>query len=212
LEKENYWRSRAEGAERRKEQQGDPGVIARRIEKLEAERRKIVKDRASWLEALEQLVREDLGYGKIEEIRLDHVKNAVQDALTCAYTIRTPKPDESADWSCRNAWNEMERSIRTAPRSMRWYERMLAHNELVLSYQKQIYQESGGIPTAGIEIKPGFFVLNHRHWCRVIKVNQKTVTLDYSWLDMPPAKMDITRIKEIQTPEEHNAMRQQSRA
>ncbi|MDL2342538.1 DUF3560 domain-containing protein [Deinococcus sp. MIMF12] len=44
--KAEYWRGRAAGAERRARQKSDPGVIRRRIEKLEAERRVIQRSLA----------------------------------------------------------------------------------------------------------------------------------------------------------------------
>lgn len=44
--KAEYWRGRAAGAERRARQKSDPGVVRRRIEKLEAERRVVQRSLA----------------------------------------------------------------------------------------------------------------------------------------------------------------------
>jgi hypothetical protein len=206
--KAQYWEERADGAARRAAQREDPGVIARRIEKLEAENRKRNLHRIMHMEMVREYLRDDLGYGKTEEVKLDHLNNAFQDALQGNYALRTPKP---ASGRALEGWETMAKAIRNAGAMEKWYERWISHNATVLEYQRRQYQESGGIPVTRDQIKVGSFVFRHRHWCKVLKVNRKTVYLDYSWLAMPPAPLEISRITEIRTAEEHAAALKASR-
>jgi hypothetical protein len=205
-DKAHYWKNRAEGSAQRAAQKMDPGVIARRIEKLEAENRSRERSRIMHLEMVREYLREDLEYGGTGQVKLHQLNNAFQDALQGKYALRTPKPATG-----QYGWEQMEKTIRTAGATEKWYERVISHTADVLAYQRRLYRESGGIPVPREKIRVGSYVLRHSHWCKVLKVNRKTVSLDYSWLDMPPAPLEISRIREIRTAEEHAAMQKASR-
>ncbi len=131
--KAEYWRDRARAAVRHAAHKLNPGVIARRIERLEA------------------------------------------DLRGCQRKQSDPT------WS---QWREH-------------YDRWVAHLEMVLAYQRELYEASGGVLAAQFDIKPGDLVSTGRnHWYQVVRVNQKTVSVKtpYSWTD----KIEKSKIVEHQ--------------
>jgi len=123
--KSEYWQDRAASAAKRAKRREQPGAIKRRIERLEAERRKMEKIGAA-----------------------------------------------------------------------RW----TAHLDLRLTYERALYEESGGLPTDNLTIRPGDYVVTRGRMEKVVKVNRKTVSVSsgYSWLD----KIRFDEIKQVIPQEE----------
>ena len=126
IRKAEYWRERARAAVKHAQYKQKPGVIKRRIDKLEAEQ--------------------------------------------------------------RSAQRGVEEATRKGGKYSEHYQRCVDHLDMVLAYQRELYDASGGIPSEGMEIEKGDMVLSWAGWREVVRVNKKSVTIQtqYSWTQTIP--------------------------
>jgi len=123
--KAEYWRRRADRAVKNAEYKQKPGVIKRRIERLEADLRR-----------------------------------------------------------CQREVKSAENRGQTDRHSQRWVD----HIEMRLGYERNLYEESGGVPTDkedGPVLEVGGAVWSWGKWCEIVRVNKKTVSVKtpYTWVD-----------------------------
>ena len=136
-ERAEYWARRADSAVRAQARKQTPGAISRRIDKLEADLRKMQRaaDR-DWF----------ISRG-LEEWAIDEGKD----------------PDE--------VWQKQLRH------ATRWVEFLEAR----IAFQKALYEASGGVPADSMEFEVGDYVNSWHGWCKIIRINKKSLTVDSKW-------------------------------
>lgn len=91
---------------------------------------------------------------------------------------------------------KMERRLKKYPEYQQHTQRWIDHINLQLAYERELYQQSGGIAADSQKLKPGDLVNWRNHWCTVEKVNKKTVKVKVK--DDWTLKLSIADITEVQ--------------
>jgi len=84
---------------------------------------------------------------------------------------------------------------------------MIDHLEMVLQYQRGLYEASGGTVAdrEGVVIAVGSYVKVYGRWHKVLKVNPKTLNVDTGYNGSRGLKVDKTMIRAVKTAEEYNS-------
>jgi hypothetical protein len=102
------------------------------------------------------------------------------------YEAQLRKKQREADRESWQLWNR-EATEEGWQRHLAWCNRWIEHLEMVLDYQRTLYERSGGIPfdRGEVRLEVGGAILNRypAYWVPILKVNPKTVTVPdtYHW-------------------------------
>ena len=207
-ETSKYWTDRAAGALRHAKYKELPGVRARRIKTIEADKRKQERDVsrfAPFLRLWEKLqdpnsLRKQSGQPSTFEERVKHLAD-VDGCYQLAGELRDGKV---------TAEEAQARRIKGLKLMIARSERWIAHYENRLAYERAMLAEGGGLAGAGHDYQPGGQVLRRGKWFFVKRVNRQggavsslsvlghfasTITLDEVQGYRPPAEGVAQKIK-----------------
>lgn len=135
-QRSDYWQRRADRAVKAQAYKQRPGIISRRIDKLEAQLRK-------------------------------HQRNTDKERWMAI----------DAPWFLDKGENIDEVWERVLTFNKRWIDFLEAR----IAFQKALYEASGGVPADSIDFEVGDYVNSWHGWCKIIRVNKKSLTLDSAW-------------------------------
>lgn len=191
-ETSQYWLARAEGALRHAKYKERPGVRARRIKTIEADKRKHERSKAD-LEYCLRFWRGEMKHKDGTPFTVTH-ENALafcnvmdQGGLVLA--------DGSHEWSAWSALNAnratveyvQEQRLTMLPQRVAHHERWIAHCENRLAYERAMLDEAGGTaadrtkPEKGGACKCWASPGHGRGWSYIKKVNKVSVTVEDNW-------------------------------
>ena len=189
-----YWTRRAKGAIRAAKYKERPDVRHRRIKRLEADHRKVVKQQTTAAAALAFWNSADLTHERARLLAGNGygVPWGTYDALT--------KGEMTADEA-----RQIARDIHDAqaPRIARW----IAHYENRLAYERAMLDESGGLAADKWNLEPGGRVLGRFGWCVIERVNRRdgAITSVSVIGGNYGSTMGIEQIKDYQPPSDGDA-------
>ncbi|MCI0393186.1 MAG: DUF3560 domain-containing protein, partial [Acidobacteria bacterium] len=162
-----YWQNRKAAAIHHAEYKERPGVIKRRIEHLQRDERRYIKNMSE-----REKARRWLNFRSDEQWKAE----------------RAGAQFDLEDVSRRSdqAWE----------RNLRHYTRWLEHVRMVIEYQQELYKQSGGVPADNLKPEKGGGVMYGGQWYRVVRVNRKTVEIhdpSNKWW----TKRDLTKISAV---------------
>lgn len=181
-----YWKDRAEGAIRHAKYVERPDVRARRIKGLEADQRKITRDKTEaelWLRTWENI--DTIKLTRKDENGVPQPTTLIEKARYIAgrcnlYVVNTD--ENGCRWTCRwTAWDvlrpdgerynacpaytveQVQQAAREAyPKTIAWCDRWLTHYENRLTYERAMLAESGGFVIARkVKAKTALPLLNY---------------------------------------------------
>jgi hypothetical protein len=160
-----YWNDRVAASIRHAKYKERPDVIARRIQGLEKDERKYIKELS-------------------EKRRVELMARAFVDAQYQAKRNEVEFDKEAFKASYRARWE----------RHTAFYQRWLEHVQMVLAYQRELYKQSGGTVADRKPVEKGGAVKcwasPRGSWSYIQKVNKVTVTVLDNWGNSGP---DFTR-------------------
>jgi hypothetical protein len=203
--KADYWRERARGTARRAAQKADPGVIQRRIEKLEADQRARDKHYKEYRSHLKVALLQDLGLDprKATPEALAALKAALIEAESGCYVCKAQAPS-GEDWAEKYEYDDQHRIIVGAPKAIRNHQRVVEHYETVIAYNKGLYDESGGTVADVVKFEVGGKVKIGGRWLPVVKVNKTTLSCETGVMPWP-LKYKKSEVQEYRGPGEKEA-------
>lgn len=203
-----YWEDRARGAIRHAKYKERPDVRARRIKKLEAEKRsrersKVTAERGLRFWSGGFKLKNKTGEVRpleITEENRDTIRNVIGNDSDLSYLPMVKHPTLDQHW---HAWDVLrpdgeryrecpamtikecqERGLEHYPRVIAYHERWIAHYENRLTYERAMLADAGGTvsdqktPEKGGACKCW---VNRGHWCEIIKVNKVSVSVADNW-------------------------------
>jgi protein-L-isoaspartate O-methyltransferase len=189
-ETSQYWLSRAKGAIHAAKYKELPTVRARRIKKIEADKREQEREKAR----LEQMLRFWRGEMKKKdgtpfEVNRENAMRFCNGHDHGGVTL----PDGTQEWS---AWSALDRNTATVeyiqarrlaslPPSVERCNRWLGHYDNRLAYEQAMLGESGGIATDKVKPEKGgackCWASPRGGWSYIKKVNKVSVTVEDNW-------------------------------
>lgn len=175
-----YWQERAAGAIRHAKYKERADVRARRIGKLEAERRKHERSRSDSMKLLKLWSSDKLSLALAK-----HICNVADHIHACFPLDQYPRPPEASKyeglmslWSALNDGiiNETQARDIAIPRHERniaYQQRWMDHLDLRLAYERTMLDEQGGLVADKVDIVEGGRVLIGREWLTVMRVTRK---------------------------------------
>ena len=219
-----YWASRAKGAIAAAKYKERPGVRARRIKGLEADRRKQAKNK----DKAEMFIRM---WKKIDEPAKKHdgteatklekaMYIANSDYISRKFTLAEyPREEPISQYEGdMGLWSALEHGIITPDqaaalaipiheRSIVWHDRWLQHLDNRLLYEKAMLEEAGGTAADKFDIQVGGRVLVRGEWVTVLRVNKgidgriSTLTTARKYV----AQVGIEEVQDYRPPTEEQA-------
>lgn len=178
-ETSQYWRDRAAGALRNAKYKERVDVRARRIKKLEAEKRIHERERDEAIKHLTWWTEEGLSKDKaIALARVCHLSmprkegdrpdfstaQSAYGALTDAHpTLYAPRSLEEVIQAAKEAY----------PKAIARAERWIDHYENRLAYERAMLDEQGGLLADKVDLQPGGRVLVRGEWSTIVRVNKR---------------------------------------
>lgn len=165
-ERAAYWNSRIARAIAHANYKEQPGVISRRIEKLEALERKYTKEtkRENWSPP----------YGLIDSTAYVTAKRAIIER----YNAGEIASKELAQTEIKALYESvMGRSdvVAAWTEYLQHSQRSLDHVQMVLAYQRELYKQSGGVAADTVTLEIDGAVNWRGSWARIVKLNRTTV-------------------------------------
>ena len=201
-----YWTDRAEGAIRHAKYKELPSVRARRIKKIEADKRAVERSlakSAACLKLWESCVSLDqakLICGRTEAGYLPTAKHPTLDQYLHPSDV-LPFDDRSdyakehyPTWTLDQVKDQARKVYGRRERTDRWIE----HYENRLAYERAMLAEAGGLVSDRVQFKPGGRVLRRGQWLVILKVNPQSVTVSGHWGTTVP----FDEIKDYRPPTE----------
>lgn len=184
-ETSKYWEDRAAGAIRHAKYKELPGVRARRIKTIEAEKRKVERALAKnaaclklW-ESCQDLDRARLIAGRTEAGYLPCVKHPSLDQYLHPSDV-LPFDDRS-DYAKEHyptmTLEEVKERARKVYGNRGQSDRWLAHYSNRIAYERAMLAEGGGLVAERQKMEPGGQVLRRGQWFVILKVNPQSVTV-----------------------------------
>lgn len=191
-EQSQYWRSRAESAVRAAKYKERPDVRARRIKKIEAEKRAVERTKAHCVNALSIWSRDMdsetalkiAGNSEFGDFVLPRKETDRPDFDQCpdAYAVLSNGFPEL--YGPRTLQEVLEAGRAAYPPRIARCDRWLAHYEHRLAYERAMLEADGGTVTDRNAPEVGGACrcwVNRRNWCEIVKVNKVTVSLKDNW-------------------------------
>lgn len=195
-----YWEDRAQGAIRHAKYKERPDVRARRIKKLESERRKVAKhvERSEMLVKLwlnpSQLTRKDGTGGELRD-KVIWLANVDGSYYSSAYTRPSGYTGPLTLWEAAGGSDHAnaiatpeqvrEKAIANHTHYLERAARWLAHYDNRLAYERAMLADAGGTAAdkAGPEVGGGCkcWASPREGWSYIVKVNKVTVTVLDNW-------------------------------
>lgn len=212
FETAEYWEERAKGARRHAKYKELPAVRARRIKKIEAEKRKLEKQEKEAQTAA--IMWNDPG----KELNLERAKGiAGLYSISACFTLEKYPREKATYEGMRSLWSALDEgiitpeeareiSIRAIERGSKRRERWIAHYNNRLTYEKAMLADAGGLetdkkgPEKGGAIK--CWASRRGAWSYITKVNKVTVTILDNWDNGGknfPRNVSFDDIREIMT-------------
>lgn len=190
-----YWKGRAHAATAHADYKADPAVRARRIKGLEADKRKVEKQRDEYAKELAFWSSE----GMTHEKGLLHAGNSRCNLRLPRKDGDRPDFDQRPDFysALSNSYPNLyatrtiEEVVNHAkvgyPRLISGRQRWINHLENRMTYERAMMGESGGLATDQVKPEKGGAVkclwAPRGGWAYIVKVNKVTVTIKHTWLD-----------------------------
>jgi len=206
-ETSQYWRDRAAGALRNAKYKERVDVRARRIKKLEAEKRQRERERDEAIKYLTWWTEE--GLTKDKAIALASVchlymprKEGDRPDFTTAQTAYGALTDSHPTLYAPRTFNEVIQAVKEAyPKAIARAERWIDHYENRLAYERAMLDEQGGLFADTVDLQPGGRVLVGGEWLTVVRVNKRNgktlgVMTDARFAPVRP----VEAIKDYQAP------------
>lgn len=207
-ETSQYWTQRAAGALRHAKYKERPDVRARRIKKIEAERRKRIREKTEAELHTRRWNVADLDYNKARHIaNFDHVSR-------CYPLADYPRDEPASQYEgAMCLWSALEGII--TPEQARdialkchagmieWCDRWLGHIDNRLAYERAMLGESGGTiadrtkPEKGGACRCWCSPAHGRGWSTIQKVNKVSVSLLDNWGNDGPDFRRLIRFDEL---------------
>ncbi|WP_371765530.1 DUF3560 domain-containing protein [Massilia sp.] len=206
-ETSQYWRDRAAGALRHAKYKERPDVRARRIKKLESEKRVHERERDDAITKLTWWTEEGLTKDKaIALASVCHVymprKEGDRADVTTAQTAYGALTDSHVTLYAPRTLEEVIDAAKVAyPKAIARAERWIEHYENRLAYERAMLEEQGGLFGDKVDLQPGGRVLVRGEWSTIVRVNKRngktlSVTTDARFVPVRP----IEEIKDYQAP------------
>ena len=166
-EKALYWTRRISGAIERATYREQPGVIARRIKSIEAEKRKYEKESVFHRAFLATWEKQN-------------------GDLTVEYAKNIANYDRSHTWfdldrGTITAQEAKEKSINHHTGIIETLTRQIEHANNRLEYERALLSAAGGLPTDSRVWEVGGAAMIGGRWCEIAKVNRTTFNARYEW-------------------------------
>ena len=175
-----YWKSRAASAISHAKYKERPDVRARRIKKLESQKRSYERqksDREKALKLWNKAFTREEGLSVANFFNFDVVKNTESGFDWSAFSVL--QPDDERNKSCPSLTVEQvkEKANNYYPRSIAYAERWIAHYENRLVYERAMYSDGKGVPADnGLEVGGAIKYWGYnRQWAPILKVNKVSV-------------------------------------
>jgi hypothetical protein len=200
-ETSQYWKFRAEGALLHAKYKELPAVRARRIKKIEAEKRK--RER-SIQEAQNSLTQWN---DPNHELTLEWAKHITSVGYVSAcfplekYPRELPTSQYEGQMSIWSALDDgvinevqaKEICVRVHERTIAWSQRWVDHYENRLTYERAMLAESGGLAADKFDLQVGGYVQVTRDWLLILRVNRKdgqivSVSTDCPYVSVKPVE------------------------
>lgn len=184
-ETSEYWTDRAAGAVRAAKYKELPAVRARRIKKLEAEKRSRERDRDESTKWLTAWSIPDLTLASAIRIanfcRLQVCK--IEGRAWSSWEVLQPEGERYKDCPAKTVADVVAAAQIAYPRSIAYSNRWIAHIDNRLAYEKAMLGEAGGTEADKVKPEKGGAV---RYWVRdswsyIVKVNKVTVSVLYCY-------------------------------
>lgn len=201
-ETSEYWTYRAAGAMRHAKYKERPDVRARRIKKIEAEKRKTERNRAEALAWLQLWTAEGLALEQARAIASRCWLTVVRDGTHNWTAWNVLSPDEERYKSCP-AWTvEQVQAVarRVYPATIASCDRWLAHYNNRLAYERAMLDDAGGTVADRNKPEKGGAVkcwANRGHWLEIQKVNKVSVSVLDNWGNGRPDFLRTVRFDEL---------------
>lgn len=229
-ETSEYWTRRAAGAIRHAKYKELPAVRARRIKKIEAEKRKFERARAQAAACLKAWTKEELteekalqlaGYSEAGRLIVTY-KNEDGTANEMgwkAYDVLQPDGERYTRCPKKTLAEVQEAARQAYPRMMARHERWINHYENRLVYERAMLAEAGGLasdqkgPQKGGAVKC-WVCSNRGEWLYIVKVNKISVSVLDNWGNGGrnfPRIVPFDKLKEVMTAAEVDEARKAGR-
>ncbi|MCD0253077.1 DUF3560 domain-containing protein [Xanthomonas campestris pv. campestris] len=165
-----YWTRRAAGAIQLAKYKERNDVRARRIKRIEADKRKMERDIAKSTKLAKAWGTSGLTHEMA--VRLagfhDNTTSVKIEAFDFPISLYSVLKDHG--WTAEQA---AAAAIKGHTRLIAWATRWLNHYTNRLAYENALLQESGGLPADRFDIVPGGLVLIDREWLTVLRVTKR---------------------------------------
>lgn len=170
-----YWQHRAAGAISNAKYKERPAVRARRIKTLEAEERKILRERAEAAGWLKRWTAEGLTHERAVELaNYSHLNMPAKPGQTWGDSVWSLLSQTPPAITVAEAVEQARRAFTRTPED---HDRWLCHLRNRLIYERAMLADSGGLVSDRHELRPGGRVLRRGEWFVVLKVNPQSVTV-----------------------------------
>jgi SAM-dependent methyltransferase len=222
----NYWKQRAAGAVRAAKYKELPGVRARRIKGLEADKRSHERDieRAetftkAWSVSLEW----DPEVRRLTREQARAIANYDNACSSMSYSLKDYPRNPPASqyegamglWSALGDTDEQaiitpeqarDFALRSHAATIRHANRWLQHINNRLDYERAMLEEQGGTAANKFDMQPGGRILRRGEWLVITKVNKRSgVVNSVSVLGHWASTVPVDEIKDYQPPAEGDA-------
>jgi len=173
-----YWRGRAHATLAHADYKVQPGVIARRIKRLEAERRKQVKEQKTSQTLL-------TAWDKIADdaTREQAMALANYDSVSFCFTLAKYPRDHDTYEGAMGLWSALDREIISTAqaralamplheRTVAWRDRWIEHLDNRLAYEKELLADQGGLAVDKKPLEIGGAVKYMGCWLEITRLNK----------------------------------------
>jgi phospholipid N-methyltransferase len=187
-ETSEYWKQRAAGAIHHAKYKERPDVRARRIKKLEADKRSRERTRAESEKWLKLWNEENLSIEKARQIAnycsLSVIRREEINSYWSAWDVLEPDDKRYKDCPSWTVEQVKESANKAYPKNIEYCNRWISHIENRILYEKAMMEYAGGMAADKNKPEKGGACkcwVSGKKWTEIVKVNRVTVTVMDNW-------------------------------